>query len=356
MRKSIRAASVAALGAALALGPTGPVQADETTPPGAPTITAPTQDASFQPGDPISFAVAGATSWSIESSCMAGDGSFSLGTATDLHPVVTAENQDPVTAACSALLYADGDAGVSDSVDFTIAAAPVAQKPNNVTITAVAPRTFFPRIRDGYRDSVAFTLRSYQDTRISMSVNDRSGRTVVRKKTVRQPWEGWDGLDTDSFSWNGRNSAGSVVPVGQYKVTFTSEGVGYKTVSSATWVTVASGFQNVTRTLTKDGWLGSTDRTRGNCWATEGYYPHGNDLDCWGGAYAQATYTFRVPARARITRWFAHGERRCCSNGRVIKTGKRTSRTVFRVRVKVTNWAAYTVTRAGITYRARVRV
>ena len=151
-------------------------------------------------------------------------------------------------------------------------------------------------------------------------------------------------------TWNGRNTAGNLVPTGRYTAVITSTLDGRsRTARVPIWV--ASGHRTVRVTRTKDGWYDSIDQTRGNCYAWE--VSDGNDLDCWGGRYAQATYRFSLPSNARNIDWGVRGYQECCSGGRITKTGERTSARSFRIAVRVTNWRSYVVRSTWVTYTYR---
>jgi hypothetical protein len=310
-------------------------------------ITQPAQDSLWPSGSSIRITVTGLSSWIVEASC----GSYV--TVYSSNPYLTVDNpstSDSLT--CSADLY-DSAWNYQNTVGFMVAPAEV--EPNQIRNLTVSPKVFYPRVRDGYRDRVNFALGSRQDTQLWMYVRNSDGR-LVRSRKVHSvdPW--WNGYSRDRVSWNGENNNGRRVPTGRYRVTFESTGEGVRTARAIVTVTVSTGYRTVRRTKEADGWYGSRDTTRGNCYASEAFYPHGNNLDCWGGNYAQATYTFRIPRNASNLTWFARGERNCCSNGRVIKSGTRIAPERYQVRVRVTNWASFTVRKAGISYRTRVKI
>jgi hypothetical protein len=151
-------------------------------------------------------------------------------------------------------------------------------------------------------------------------------------------------------AWDGKNTAGRLVPNGRYTAVIAST-LGGRTATDRVQVQVASGHRNVRVTKRADGWYDSRDRTRGNCYAWEA--SDGNDLDCWGSGYAQATYRFRLPANARNVTWGVRGYRECCDTGRIIKTGKRTSRTSFRIAVRVTGWRSFVVRSTHVSFAYR---
>jgi hypothetical protein len=312
-------------------------------------LTQPASGSSWAAGVAFQVTVSGLEEWYVEVYC----GGDYVTEVSHGDPQLTIENPSTTSAmSCSATLY---DAGwqYQDDAAFTVRAA--AGKPNEIRNLTVNRTTFYPRVADGYRDTVTFGLGNRQGTQLWMYVRNQDG-ALVRSRRVHGADEWWDGYYRDHVSWNGKTNNGNRVRTGRYRVTFESRGAGFRTARATITVKVATGHRTVRRTVTVDGWYGSRDRVRGNCFATETFYPHGNQLDCWGGRYAQATYNLRVPRNARIVSWFARGYRGCCDNGRVIKTGHRIRPDRYQVRVRVTNWAAFTVTRAGVTYKARVRI
>ena len=104
------------------------------------------------------------------------------------------------------------------------------------------------------------------------------------------------------------------------------------------------------------GWVGTATVSRSHSRSCY-FYGYSGDLtlDCWGGREAVANYGFRLPSNARNVTWEVRGERNCCNNGRVVKSGQRTSDTRFGVRVRVTNWASYTVRAVYVDYTTTVR-
>ena len=112
----------------------------------------------------------------------------------------------------------------------------------------------------------------------------------------------------------------------------------------------------VTRRITKtrNGFETSSRVGSPSCYIDRDWYGNGLELDCWGGRQAVANYGFVLPHNASNVTWNVAGVRGCCSNGRVARTGTRTG-DHFNVRVRVTNWASYTVNRVNVTYSTTVR-
>lgn len=263
------------------------------------------------------------------------------------------ESLGPIAAGDSCFLevYASGyGASGYDSVYFTVARPSVTPE---VRRPSASPATFYPRVRDRYRDRTYVGFTSRLDSDVSVAIVSRTtGRTV---RTVHLPGRTWgDYYSRRRVAWNGTNSHGDLVPTGGYVAVITSS-LGGKSRSARVSMRVAAGFRTVRETKIADGWSDSQDEVKGNCFASEAY-PSGNDLDCWGGSYAQATYRFRLPANAYDVNWGVRGVVECCDSGRITKTGERTSPTSFRVRVRVTDWRSFVVRSVSLTYSYRAAI
>jgi hypothetical protein len=260
------------------------------------------------------------------------DGELLSGTFLDL----------PVADSCQAQAYGHST-GETASVSFTTSA-PTPEVRN----LSASPATFYPYLRDGYRDAASIGFTSRLDSDVVVRVTNSDGRTVWVRELAARSWA--DYYQRRHVRWSGRNNSGNLVRTGRYRIAVTSDIAG--TVRTArTSVVVARGTRIFTVTRTKDGWWDSVDATSGSCYTSN--YDPGNHLDCWGGNYARADYRFRVPANARIKSWTVRGEALCCTTGRLTKTGTRTSARSFRVRVKVTGWRGYVVRRVILTYSYR---
>ena len=352
MRMFTAALAVATAAVAGILTPSAALADDPTSPSGAVgTITSPQNGSTFAAGDQITFTVDGLTDWYVDIWCENTDQDYYTDRATDDDPQVVATNDTSSHYSCSADLF-DAEGGWHDSMGYGITGTLMSNEIRNLTIR---PTKFFPHVRDGYRDriDIAFGVRANAD--VTMTVVNPDGR-VVRTNVIQHAGDTDTSYYRNWVGWNGRKDNGELAPEGRYRVVVVSEGDGLQTASASSAVQVASGWRIVERTKRPDPWWDSIDEKRGNCFIRRSSYPHGNELDCWGGAYAQATYRVRVPADARITGWFAGGQRGCCDIGRVIKTGKRVSPGVFQVRVRVTDWSAFTVTRVGVSYWYRKRI
>ncbi|QIX27827.1 hypothetical protein ncot_15440 [Nocardioides sp. JQ2195] len=238
----------------------------------------------------------------------------------------------------------------TESVSFTVARTYPAPQIRNLR---AAPSTFYPRVRDGYKDRTRIKFSSRLDSAVKIRIVRKStGRTVrTISKRARRSYDWYQGR---SVAWDGRSNAGRTVKTGRYTAVVTST-LGGRSVTDRVALWVDTGFRTLHVTKTKDGWYDSRDRTSGNCHTSE-YYPRGNHLDCWGGAFAEAAYTFHVPDGAKHVRFEVRGENLCCDNGRLIREGSWVGSNSYRVRVRVTYWRAYVVKRVRLKYDVRVRI
>ncbi len=255
--------------------------------------------------------------------------------------------QVPAGAECTLSAYS-WDYAEHDEVDFSTSL-PTPEVRN----LRLSPVEFYPTVRDNYKESTVASFGVRRDSDVKVEVVDRDGRTIWTKAIDARPSRDW--YERLSVRWNGTNRSGKVVRVGKYKIRVTTR-LGSQSAKATTAVRVKSEVRSFTRTVKKDGWYDSHDTTSGNCYTMQHYYPHGIDLDCWGGAYAQASYFWKLPANAKVQSWWVKGEVQCCDSGKLIKTGARLSPTKFRVQVKVTYWRSYVVKAAYLRYSFTRRV
>lgn len=135
-------------------------------------------------------------------------------------------------------------------------------------------------------------------------------------------------------------------------------GTGAFTEGELSWrVRVKSGTVNLRRSIDVPG-NRSARATRGNCTASRFSYDGTTTLDCWGGKYARASYTVKLPRTTTAVSWSLRGVKPSadlCCRGKVTKSAKRISKTRFRVTAQVTGLRAYEVREVTVNYRARVQ-
>ena len=259
----------------------------------------------------------------------------------------TFSNLDPMSVAGDyRVTVYDGAFDVVVTSDFTVGAAPV-----KVTNPAARPSDFYPVVRDRYKDSaaIAYTLNRRADVSVHVY-------RVADGKRVRAINVGSQGSGRRQWTWNGFTNAGSPVGAGKYRVEIKAKAADGTSATART--TVAARTTTVTRRGAKAvrGNRATSTSRRGNCYVDRDAYFGETRLDCWAGAHAQATYRFAIPANARNLVWRVRGEKGCCDEGKLTRTGTRVSPRSYRIVVRVTNWRAFTVRRASVSYSYRDRI
>lgn len=223
----------------------------------------------------------------------------------------------------------------------------VAPPRTTVSEASVASESFYPLIRDGFKDSVVFHWRQDHRAGATIKVINSDSRTV--RTATPSAWTG-----RNRWTWNGKNNNGNLVPKGRYRITVTANA---NKVAAPVKVTT----EMVTRSFSarKEGNEGASFRTRGNCYAQRDSYNQIATLDCWGGSYAQARYRFVIPAnatdvRGTVSLWKSDFD--VCCRGRITRGWARTSQRTVALWAKVTNWRATEVNFVRVTYKRKVRI
>lgn len=216
---------------------------------------------------------------------------------------------------------------------------------------AVRPSTFYPVVRDGYKDRARITYKLNRRAEISASVYRRSDGQRIRREDVGSQSAGRRG-----WTWDGRTNSGKPVAAGSYRIEIAATDPDGNSDKAKAIVTATTA--TVTRHDSKSvgGHRTSSTSHRGNCYTNRSSYFSEIDLDCWGGVYAQATYRFAIPRNATNVTWRVRGEVNCCDGGKIIRTGTRLAPRSYRVMVKVTNWRSFTVSRVSVSYAYRERI
>ena len=155
----------------------------------------------------------------------------------------------PVNAgeACPLDLYGSSGTG-ADVVNFTVERPVVVPE---VRDPVARPDTFYPRVRDGFRDRTDIGFRTRGDSDVTVKIIDGSGSTV---RTFIRGGRAWaDYYERRWQTWNGRNRASNLVPTGRYTAVITSTLDG-RSDTARVPIWVASGHRTVRETKTKDGW------------------------------------------------------------------------------------------------------
>jgi FlgD Ig-like domain len=337
--------------ASLGLAAAGPARAAGT---GTPVIVRPTDEqlvpAGFTGPFEVDFSDAAVGDYTVVVSCNTGgfldfaeSHAVSYDGTNDVQDVILRHRMPPHPN-CS---VAVGRAGTPDQVtlDFRVDDPAV-----SIGSVRQSPTVIYSRVRDGYRDSTTTGYRLSRPASVTASVRRSTGSLVRRVRLGH--------LDAGShaWSWRGRNDSNHALPVGTYRVRLTAVDDSRNIAEVTRTVTLASKVVTRTTAVSKAGSSGVRS-TRGSCVASrsDGVM----SLDCFHGRGAQAAYRFAVPASATRLRFHVSGAAPAddlCCHGRITKTGKRTSRTRFRVTVGVTDMRAYDVRSVRISYRYRARI
>lgn len=215
---------------------------------------------------------------------------------------------------------------------------------------SISATSFYPRVVDNYRDTVTTRWTSNRAANTSIAVLNSRGTAIRRQSFI--------GLapGAHSWAWNGRMSDRRVAAVGMYRVRVTAAVAGVTRTFTRS-VAISTALVNRSGSAARDGDVSSVAASD-SCYVTQDSYNLITSLDCWGGRYAMANYNFRVPASAFNVHWSARGTAPVsdiCCDGRITRTGKRLSSTLFQIRAQVSGWRAFDVDRAAISYTYKVR-
>lgn len=185
----------------------------------------------------------------------------------------------------------------------------------------------------------------------TLIIKNRRGKTVFK-----QVGRSREGAGKYWWRWTGKDLAGELVKPGPYRATINTT-IDGTAIAKSTTVRVATKTVSRKTTLRKNGLRGKVS-TRGNCGVDWDFDADTALLNCAGGAYAATTYTFKVPAKARIS-WTADlgssGIDECCQ-GTITKRGKRIGKYKYEVRVQVTGRRATIVNSVDLIYKIRVKI
>ena len=322
-----------------------------------PTITSPANGSTIEYGAPVDIVInaPAAGEYFIDLDCLkSGTSTFEESGRIDLSAGANVFHMDPeafaaaeVGSVCTLITY-PYSAGSNEKTQttFTIAARDV-----ELTEFRFSRTSFYPLVRDDYRDEVAFTLTVNRPTGSTLTFTDMKGHVVYRD-SVRLPY-----AETYKGTWDGRTKSGKPVLPGKYRATLTVTADGV-TASRSKTVSVLTRRATRRLTLTKSGTKGS-ESSRGTCGYDYDFTKNSTTLNCQGGAYAASTYSFKIPSNATNIRWNAdtsHTADDFSSRGVITKRGERVSATRYEVRVQVTGYRATIVNGVTVSYTARVQI
>lgn len=259
-----------------------------------------------------------------------------------IDPLVGSSGQDLGGASCEISIYGS-ESPFKTTSTFTIASPSLGLS----EVTATRAR-FYPLVKDDYLDESEFVFTVNRKADATLTVADTGGKTLY----TRSVWI--DQAGEHRIPWKGQTTSGKPIKPGRYRATITAVAEGVTLFQSAR-VQVATKKVIRRHTIRKDE-FGGRETTGGNCRVE--YEDEGTLLDCWGGAYARSTYTFKIPADATNIQWGASTRYTGLdqNRGTFTRNGVRTSKTAFQVRVQVTGWRAVYVRGASVSYKARVQI
>lgn len=217
---------------------------------------------------------------------------------------------------------------------------------------AISFATFYPKVRDGYRDATRVSFTMNRRAKVVADVLNSEGTRVrsVALGTLGSGRRGW--------AWSGRNNSGAFVRNGTFRIRVTATDSDGTVRRFARSTTVATGWKTFRRTVRKWGDAGAPAASDG-CYVTKDTYNRLSTLDCWGGRFAQVSYFWTIPSNAFNLAWNVNGARSSadfCCQGSITRNGTRLASTRYRVQAKVTGWRAYDVYRVALTYSFRKRI
>ncbi|GAA1439358.1 hypothetical protein GCM10009641_46890 [Mycobacterium cookii] len=268
---------------------------------------------------------------------------YSAGRQTiPIDPLEVNSGEDLGGATCQIDIYGS-ESPYKTTSTFTVVSPPLA-----LSAVTVTKAEFYPLVRDKYLDETEFVFSVNRKADATLTVADPDGRIYYTKSV----WA--HGAGQYRIAWKGQTTSGRPVEPGRYRATVTAVADG-AILSQSARVQVVTKKVVRKQTIRKDE-LGGRETTGGNCRVE--YEDEGTLLDCWGGAYARSTYTFKIPADATNLRWGARTSYTSLDKyrGSLAKNGVRTSATTFQVRVQVTGWRAVYVHGASLTFRARTQI
>jgi hypothetical protein len=221
-----------------------------------------------------------------------------------------------------------------------------------ISSRSAGPLTFYPLVREGFRDNTWFRFTLNQEAIVTLRIRNRSGR-VVRTANLGR-------VSTGSWRWNGQSNSGAKVRPGRYRIDLLARTAVQSKRSSAVTVTVKTAL--VTRYGRKrypgGGGPGTIQGSPGNlCLYSFDFWWAGDlFLDCWGLGWIRSNYIFTIPASTFRTSFSVAGRQFCCSQGVFAKTGERTARTRYRVRVTVGGWRSYAIRHVTLNWAYKKRI
>jgi len=134
--------------------------------------------------------------------------------------------------------------------------------PIGVSNVSLSPATFYPTVRDGYRDTTTMSYRLNQKADVIARVTNSNG------PRVRSADLGRLGAGTRSWRWDGRTNSGTPVATGKYQITLTAtSAAGTGIVDVSRTATAATGWTTKRVTKSRTGANTSTVHVGNSCYA-----------------------------------------------------------------------------------------
>ena len=211
------------------------------------------------------------------------------------------------------------------------------------------PLSFYPYVRDGFRDRARFGFALNKEANVTFVVRNRSGRVVRRVNLGLVSSTSWD--------WNGRGGGGSLVPLGRYRVTLEARASG-ELRRATREVVVTRGWRTRHGSKSFCGGCGpGRVEVRGNCYVQFDWFEDGDIFfDCWGGSFAGASWVFRVPPTTFRVSKSIRGTVMCCAPGDWASIGVRRNARTYVVAAGVSGWRSWQIRSVRISYAYRQRI
>ena len=158
--------------------------------------------------------------------------------------------------------------------------------PVQVTSTSLSPRSFYPLVRDGYRDTAIYHFTLNEPANGRVQIRNHAGYVVKSFKFSNQ--------QSMTVKWNGRNKHNHKVKPGTYRFQVNAHNANNSVTSANRKIKVKTGYKLVHRFATQTGRNGVAGHSGCN------QHPSGNYwlIDCTGGSGGSVTYRHTFPRNA----------------------------------------------------------
>lgn len=274
------------------------------------------------------------------------DGSVACSYAGTLTPGQVTHCTLPSAPAAGTHSLQAEDLTTADVLDgYTITVAP------HLNVRSSTPSaSFYPLVRDGYKDSVALDYRLNKAAKVSFQVKNKAGKIIRHTRAANA------GAGSHVWKWNGSKDSGRIRKPGHYWLRVTAKAQGE--LKRGSWHRVTAKTAIVTHRAPAIQRLGRNFSSSGKsqCFINKNWWNPGDVfVDCWGGS-AHVTYSFGVRGSAFNVTTGSSTKRYCCSNGTAGRTTTRPSARRVSVTFNVTNWASLAINTVSIHYSYKKRI